>query len=327
MNWNRGGFMTYCKTIFVFLFGLTFIGCSSQYEQKRTTQPETVKPKVIYGQDDRLDFYQVSSLDWQKRALSTVALIQKSKLSAVANGYKIFTSSYGKTQNLCQGEPFYEQVTAAFCSGFLITPDIIMTAGHCVRTDTDCVGVRFVFDFAYKAMGVNPDFVDSDAVYSCQSLIRSEINSGTNSDYALIRLDRPVVGRSALPIRQSGSIQNGDPLVVIGHPSGLATKIAAGSNVRSTTPDAYFVANLDTYGGNSGSAVFNEQTGLVEGILVRGEVDFKYKNGCYVSNVCTSSGCRGEDVTRVSEILAYVDPSELAPLPSAEEPAVGEEAN
>lgn len=295
------------------------MGCSPQHEHKKTQNPQAVKPSVIYGQDDRLDFYQVTSADWQKRALSTVALIQKNKLSAVANGYKIQTSSYGKSQNLCSGEPFYDQVTAAFCSGSLIAPDIIMTAGHCVRTDTTCAGVRFVFNFAYKAMGITPDFVSEDDVYSCQSLIHSEMDSGTDSDFALIRLDRPVVGRAALPIRQSGQIQEGDPLVVIGHPSGLATKISAGANVRSAVPSAYFIANLDTYGGNSGSAVFNEQTGLVEGILVRGETDFKYKNGCYVSNVCTNVGCRGEDVTRVSEILSHVDLSELAPLPPTDE--------
>jgi hypothetical protein len=108
-------------------------------------------------------------------------------------------------------------------------------------------------------------------------------------------------------------------LVVVGHPSGLAVKIAAGATVRSNLESAYFVANLDTYGGNSGSAVFNEQTGLIEGILVRGETDFKYKNGCYVSNICDVDGCRGEDVTRVSEILSHVDLAELAPLPQEPE--------
>lgn len=66
------------------------------------------------------------------------------------------------------------------------------------------------------------------------------------------------------------------------------------------------MANLDTYGGNSGSAVFNDRTGEVEGILVRGEVDYTYKGNCMVSNVCTDSGCRGEDVTYISEVLQFL---------------------
>ena len=35
----------------------------------------------------------------------------------------------------------------------------------------------------------------------------------------------------------------------------------------------WFMANLDSFEGNSGSAVFNELTGEVEGILVRGKPD------------------------------------------------------
>ena len=45
------------------------------------------------------------------------------------------------------------------------------------------------------------------------------------------------------------------PLVVIGHPSGLPTKIADGAWVRNNESEYYFVTNLDTFGGNSGSAV------------------------------------------------------------------------
>ena len=47
----------------------------------------------------------------------------------------------------------------------------------------------------------------------------------------------------------------------------------------------------------------NETTGEVEGILVRGETDFVYKNSCRVSNVCADDGCRGEDVTRITDVF------------------------
>lgn len=294
---------------------LTSAACQQQQEPSSAQKDTPLRPKVIYGDDDRKDFFEVTSTVWQERALSTVALIQKNKLSKVDNGYNIATGVYGTTQNLCKSEPFYDQVTAAFCSGSLIAPDVIMTAGHCVRTASACSSVRFVFNFAYKSFAQDPKFASDEDVYSCQSLIHSELNSSNLSDYALIRLDRPVTGRKPLPVRLSGNLAEGEPLVVIGHPSGLATKVAAGASVRSIAPNAYFIANLDTYGGNSGSAVFNEQTGLIEGILVRGENDFKYKNGCYVSNVCLNDGCRGEDVTRVSEILAHLDLDELAPQP------------
>ncbi|WP_420540401.1 S46 family peptidase (plasmid) [Paenibacillus polymyxa] len=51
----------------------------------------------------------------------------------------------------------------------------------------------------------------------------------------------------------------------------IKSGFAVGAAVRDNPPNAFFVANLDTYGGNSGSPVFNSDTHEVEGILVRGE--------------------------------------------------------
>jgi hypothetical protein len=76
--------------------------------------------------------------------------------------------------------------------------------------------------------------------------------------------------------------------------------------VRNNAPAAFFVANLDTYGGNSGSPVFNSNTREVEGVLVRGETDFATQGGCQVSLVCPTSGCRGEDCTRTTEFANLV---------------------
>jgi hypothetical protein len=47
----------------------------------------------------------------------------------------------------------------------------------------------------------------------------------------------------------------------------------------------YFTANLDSYAGNSGSPVFNQKTGRVEGILIQGADDFVYneENQCLES--------------------------------------------
>ena len=76
--------------------------------------------------------------------------------------------------------------------------------------------------------------------------------------------------------------------------------------MRDPSPDGYFVANLDTYGGNSGSAVFNATSGKVEGILVRGENDYVWRGSCRVSNKCPADGCRGEDVTKVSALMDII---------------------
>ena len=70
-----------------------------------------------------------------------------------------------------------------------------------------------------------------------------------------------------------GEIQVGEPLCLIGHPWGLPTKVSHTAEVLKNDGLTWFMANLDSFEGNSGSAVFNELTGEVEGILVRGKPD------------------------------------------------------
>jgi hypothetical protein len=257
--------------------------------------------QVVYGSDDRIDIYQTDDAKLKALADSTVALFQGSGVKLDGGSAVLATQPYGEEMGLCKEEPFYEQVTGAFCSGSLVAPDIIMTAGHCVPTPEECANIKFVFGFAVKEKGKMPTTVPAVDVYGCKELIgREQINDG--ADWALVRLDHKVTGHKPLRLNRSGVIKAGAPVLVIGHPAGLPTKIAGGANVRDSSKPGFFVANLDTYGGNSGSAVFNAQTGLVEGILVRGEQDYTYKGSCRVSNVCPSDGCRGEDVTKIANV-------------------------
>ncbi|MDD2805691.1 MAG: serine protease [Elusimicrobiales bacterium] len=274
--------------------------------------------KVIYGADDRLDIYQVTDAKLLKLADSTVGLFQGSDVYLSGDKAHLTTESYADGYGLCKEEPFYEQNTGAFCSGSLVAPDVIMTAGHCVKSESACADTKFVFGFAVTQKGVTPSQVPASEVYSCAQLIGRE-QVGTGADWALIRLDRKVANHVPLKYDAGDAVKNGDPLVVIGHPAGLPTKVAGGATVRDASPKGYFVANLDTYGGNSGSAVFNAKTGVIVGILVRGENDYVYKDDCRVSNVCPSTGCRGEDVTKLSSVTSPFSKTAQA-RPEASEP-------
>ena len=262
------------------------------------------RPTVIYGDDDRLDYYQVTDVAWQAKADSTVALIRSSSLDTQGPVTNIKSVHYGQSMGLCVSEPYYEQETAAFCSGFLLSPDTIVTAGHCIRSQESCASTKFVIGFRLEAAGVQPRQVASDQVYSCATLVHS-VASPTGEDFAVVKLDRAVTQVQPLAFRQSGALALDDALTVIGHPTGLPLKVAGGATVRTMGAE-FLVANLDTYGGNSGSAVFNTVTGEVEGVLVRGETDFVYKDGCRKSNKCADSGCRGEDVTLIERVRPYL---------------------
>lgn len=255
--------------------------------------------KVIYGEDNRKDIYESDSALFRNLAASTVALVSASDVRIVGDVARLQGRTLRESMNVCASEPFSNQHSSAFCSGSLVGPDLILTAAHCIRSMTECLRTRFVFDFGINFEGRNPQEVAAKDVYSCKEIVGSQL-VGTGADWAVIRIDRKVVDRPVLDI-DTGDLANGTPLVVIGHPSGLPTKIADGAEVRDFNRNGYFVANLDTYGGNSGSAVFHADTGKIVGVLVRGETDYVFRNGCRVSNVCTNSGCRGEDVTKISE--------------------------
>jgi hypothetical protein len=272
--------------------------------------------KGIYGNDDRQDYFQASETG-RRLADSTVAFF---KAADVASDGKMALENFGEKLQLCKKEPFREQTIGAFCSGTLVAPDLVMTAGHCVKDSYDCSNTKMVFGYAVKQQGQNPSKVDPSEVYSCKGIVaRDQQNSGP--DYAILKLDRPVPNHQPLPVNREGGLREGAPLFVVGYPVGLPVKVAGGASVRRISALDYFVANLDTYGGNSGSAVFNERTGLIEGILVRGGTDFEVKSSlfggkCRASVRVADDGGRGEDVTSISAVLKYI------PLPGQESPAV-----
>ncbi len=267
--------------------------------------------EVIYGIDDRRDVFEVDDTDLLADADSVVALFRESDIRDNGDGTStLATENFGERRNLCAQEPFRDQPVGAFCSGFLVAERIVATAGHCVRED-NVAQIRFVFGFRMVDASTATLTIDNSQIYAGQRLLgREEI--GTGPDWALVELDRPVSDHPMASIRTEGVIEPDQTLHVIGHPSGLPMKIADSSTVQDNSPTEFFVANLDTYGGNSGSPVFNSDTHQVEGILVRGERDFVPLGNCNVSMVCpaNASGCRGEDCTRTTIFADLIDHDE-----------------
>jgi V8-like Glu-specific endopeptidase len=211
------------------------------------------------------------------------------------------TTKFADFQILCENERFKEQPVGAFCSGLLVDPDLIVTAGHCVKNANDLTNTRFLFGYRIEDENQARTTISNSDIYRGKEIVGRRQDPGKGSDWCIVRLDRPVENHSHFEnIRKWGKIPDSAKVHVISHPVELPLKYDAWE--RDNQNDPYVVCNLDTYGGNSGSPVINDdQPHEIEGILVRGDTDFKQVGDCQRSNVCANSGCSGEDVTRATE--------------------------
>ncbi|WP_164015867.1 trypsin-like serine peptidase [Pyxidicoccus trucidator] len=314
----------------VLLCTLSFAACGPAPEagpSSGTPPTGTERQPVVYGTDNRTDVYAHADTTLRARAQqSTVALMRPSALTTSGGVVTFNASTLRSAYSLCSSERFLDDPTPAFCSGTLIDDNLVLTAGHCITSASDCNNTRFVFNF-YRTSASALQAVSSQDVFSCQSIVvrQQSTTNGRNLDYAIVRMDRAATPRfTPAPVRTATTaLAVGANVTVIGSGSGIPFKIDSGGSVRDARASTldYFVASTDTFGGNSGSGVYEMGGYTVAGILVRGETDYRSSGSCYIVNVCTEAGCRGEDITYVRPALeAFCTASTSTRLCSSEPP-------
>jgi V8-like Glu-specific endopeptidase len=251
----------------------------------------TVSIKIVHGDDNRVQALNHSNQDVQEVSKSILAQIPNQTINARG---ELDSKTLGESFNLCPGEKFENELSAAVCTGFLVDDDLVMTAGHCIRSESDCASFKWVFDYHSESNSIEPE-----NIYSCDSIVARREDSLTGVDFAVIKLNKKVNNRKALKFRLTGIVPSETEIYILGHPSGLPMKYADDASVKNNISRVFFTSNLDTFGGNSGSPVFNKDTGVVEGILVRGDDDYVDSGSCRVVNTVAQDG-DSEEVLRMS---------------------------
>lgn len=288
-------------------------------------------PEVVYGQDNRKDVYETMNATLKTQSQATAMMISLGHFQIKDRQNLSFSFPHAKTiketMNLCSGQKFEGQKNPGRCSGFLVGEDVLVTAGHCYLSQTTaqdaCKNFAWVFDYKLKNAKDDPtQTVYGENVYLCKEVVAATFN-GTD-DFAVIKLNRKVKNRKPLQYRTSGALLGNESVAAIGHPSGLPTKITDGGKVTNIANAKKFSSTLDTFQGNSGSAVINTKTGLVEGILVAGKIDYvnsipSNPKSCLVVNTCDENGknciidyptlnetSKGELVYRIKQIDSII---------------------
>ncbi|HVI05135.1 MAG TPA: serine protease, partial [Sphingomicrobium sp.] len=232
---------------------------------------------MVFGTDHRVGYDQISNSAMRSLGKSVFTFVLKHDLVQTPDGHYEFVKhdTLQKALGLCSGERFGEQTSVPTrCSGFLISPHLGVTAGHCVspvEVASFCTNYFIVFDYHTHPGGRDSLLLSKSSVYECDRLASLAFDpNGRTDDYAVLHFSRPVRHHSPLKYRKTGKIADQAGVFMIGYPRGLAEKFSLHRKVSNNADPSYFSADLDCFHGNSGSPVFNSKTLEVEGIFVRG---------------------------------------------------------
>jgi MYXO-CTERM domain-containing protein len=258
--------------------------------------------KVVYGDDDRRDVYQLMDPALIALVDSSVVLVDEGDIIAADPNNVLFDAiTLGQYLGLCADESYTDQPNMGFCSGSLIDDDLVLTAGHCMRNNNDCADTRFVFNVYYEAPGALHNVQLARDVFACDEILTT-VEAG-DLDFAIVRLDRSAVAQGKQPVTLvSGPTVVDQDIVLVGYPTGIPLKFDAGGHVLNPgfgpAPVA-FRGTPDAFGGNSGSPVFTSNYEQV-GILVAGQTDYAYDNNA----MCTRVNVLGAD-QGPGEVMTY----------------------
>lgn len=214
------------------------------------------------------------------------------------------TDTLANNQYMCTSERFAKvQSFYVSCSGFLIAPDLLVTAGHCAvnfgevtdEANPYCTDFSWYFDFEADAAGtVVTKNIPANNIYACEKVLRAAHTSIPLSDreiifkddFAILKLKRAVTNRTPIKLTtQRPGV--GEPISMVGHPLG-GPKIGTKGKVLGNE-EHYLRAAVSGFDGNSGSPVFN-QKGEAFGILVRGyppSLIDRADGSCRIVNRCS----------------------------------------
>jgi len=196
----------------------------------------------------------------------------------VGDTFAPFLSSYGFVHELMKEDYLFPEMRWARVAGscFLVAPDKIVTAAHVMGFSARKLMARrellVVFDFQAGMSGAPPAVMSKHrSVFTVLEIDEQGANQDAGSDWITLKLDRPVTDSSDRPfLRVSRSEPNLSRAVYsLGHPKAIALRYGRSREAWTSNVAHCFEAHLDAYDGISGSPVFDAESHMVVGMMIR----------------------------------------------------------
>jgi hypothetical protein len=257
-----------------------------------------IASRAVYGVDGRENVANAGE-PWATLASRMVAQVPNADFDAVAGKPEAF-AEYSATRRrlFCTEERFSSEPSLADCSGILLAPDLVLTAGHCLTRYT-CDTHVYVRGFLASDDGASP--LARDQARHCRRI--ELIEGGDAGDYAFLRLDAPFDSPPVMPVRAIPPEQ-GTPVFLFGFSLGLPLKLRSANVVSVARDGASFASDADAFAGDSGGGVFDE-SGTLLGLILRGQTDLDWdaEGACFHMHHVVADPSLGLD-----EIAAAVGP-------------------
>lgn len=276
----------------------------SDFEKSKYLSSSEDKENRLIGPsqyDSRIELLQLREEEgWEKKILenadSVGMLVEIEKLSQISKDFYELDISQNLVNRyqLCPSEPFGNQSVVGTGTVFVFTEKSVLTALHVLERPLKHYAIVFGFRVIPNS-NAEEIIINKDDIYYLQSVVKKD----TDLDLVEIKVDRNF-NRPVLACEKSdANRKDSDEIYMLGHPLGLPMKLAINANIIENTNPFYFYTSLDSFQGNSGSPVFNSKTNKIIGILVSGEIDFKFNGSCYYSPLCAYPYCKGEKVIKI----------------------------
>lgn len=198
--------------------------------------------------------------------------------STVGDTFTPALSSYGSVHELMQADHLFGEMRWIAKAGtcFLVGPDTVMSAAHVFPADVrEQIANRellVVFDFQGGATSAPPAVMSKHrSVFTVVNIIREGTGEAPGTDWIVLKLDRPVSESSDRPFLRVASheLDLSREVYTLGHPNAIALRYSRSRQAWVGDDEHCFEAHLDSYLGISGAPVFDAQSHMVVGMMIR----------------------------------------------------------